>query len=109
MASCSCAQDKIIGEWKLTGIEDQDTLFSRIDDKGQKWVKFLSDHTVKYGIFPDHVLKKGTWEYDKKNERLIITFDDAKEDKLEWSIKKLTRNTMIVGEDYPFIIFKKTE
>jgi len=104
------AQDKkIVGEWLLTSIEHEDTTLVRGNKYGNRWMIFSSDHTIQHGVYPNQVSASGSWKYDKKNKTLTIVYNEVNNNSTTWSINKLTRKSMIVGEDYPLIIFTKTK
>ena len=100
--------DKIIGKWTLVRIEYEDSTMSQLNYYGERWIEFLSDHSLKYGVFPTHTMKRGTWNYEHSNNTLNIVFSDDQENVLTWSIMKLTVNYLAIGKEYPYVIFERT-
>jgi hypothetical protein len=107
------SQEKvIIGHWVLEKVEYQKEKDSATyeNPSSQRWVIFEKNHTLKHGSFTDQISNTGTWEYDNKNNLIIIFFDNSikpEVEKIIWELSKLTKNEMIIGRKYPRIHFRK--
>lgn len=64
----------IIGHWVLEKVEYQKEKDSAIyeDPSLQRWIIFEKNHTLQHGSYPDQISNTGTWEYDNKNNLIII-------------------------------------
>ena len=112
------SQEKvIIGHWVLEKLEyqqEKDTAAYE-NTSSQRWVKFKKNHTLEHGSYTDQISGTGTWEYDNKNNQIIIFFDNSikpEGDKIIWELSKLTKNEMIIGAPtkngkYLYIHFRK--
>ena len=111
--SCVYSQEKvIIGHWVLEKIEYQQEKDSAVyeNTSSQRWIKFEKNHTLKHGSYPDQISNTGTWEYDNKNNHIIVFFESSikpEGEKIIWELSKLTKNELIIGAKYPYIHFRK--
>lgn len=81
-----------------------------VSNSSQRWMIFEKNYTLKHSLYPEQISNTGTWEYDKKNRQIIIIFNNSLKpegDEIVWELKKLNKNEMIVGKEYPIIHFKK--
>lgn len=109
---CHSQEKAITGHWVLEKVEYENEDDSVINESShsQRWIIFEKNYTLKHGLHPDQVSNTGRWEYDKKNNLLIIYFDNSLKpegDKIVWVLERLNKNEMIVGGKHPFIHFKK--
>lgn len=116
--TCGYSQDRlIIGHWVLENLEYQQEKDSAAyeNSSSQHWIEFKKNHTLEKGSYTDQISGTGTWEYDNKNNQIIIFFDNSikpEGDKIIWELSNLTKNEMIIGAPikngkYLYIHFRK--
>ncbi|MEN9442104.1 MAG: hypothetical protein RLZ33_2181 [Bacteroidota bacterium] len=110
LSSCYSQEKAIIGHWVLEKTQDENGTIKYEKSSSAHWIIFEKNKTLKHGSFPDQISNTGSWEYDKKNNQIILIFDNSTKpegDKVVWELEQLNKNTMIIGGKYPFIHFKK--